>query len=50
MGAIEEKMDAWIASRRDDRKETTSCQETIEAHLECEEQTSVDIMESEEKY
>jgi hypothetical protein len=44
--AFQEKMDVLIANRKDDRKET-SCQETTEAHLECEKQTSVD-MESEE--
>jgi hypothetical protein len=45
--AFQEKMDVSIANRKDDRKETKSCQETTDAHLECEEQTSVD-MESEE--
>jgi hypothetical protein len=45
--AFQEKMDGLIENRKDDRKETTSCQETTEAHLECKKQTSVD-MESEE--
>jgi hypothetical protein len=49
VGAFQEKMDACVASRRDDQKETMSFQETMEAHLECEEQTSV-TMESEEKH
>jgi hypothetical protein len=35
--ALQEKMDACVASRRDDQKETMSFQETTEAHLECEE-------------
>jgi hypothetical protein len=47
--AFQEKMDTSIANRKDDRKETTFCQETTEAYLECEEQTSV-TMESEEKH
>jgi hypothetical protein len=46
VGAIKEKMDAWIANTRDSRKERMSCQETMEACLECDEPTSV-VMESE---
>jgi hypothetical protein len=48
IGAIGEKMDAWIANMENDLKERTSCRETTETHLKCEEQTSA-IMESEEK-
>jgi hypothetical protein len=33
-GAFQEKMDACVASRRDDRKETMYCQETAEANTE----------------
>jgi hypothetical protein len=47
VGALQEKMDACVARMRDDQKETMSFQEMAEAHLECEEQTSV-TMESEE--
>jgi hypothetical protein len=47
--AFQEKIDTCIASRRDDQKETVSFQETTEAHLECEEQTSV-TMESEQEH
>jgi hypothetical protein len=47
--AFHEEMDACVGSRRDDRKETMSFQETKEAHLECEERTSV-TEESEEKH
>jgi hypothetical protein len=49
VGAFQEKMDQCAASRRDDQKETVSFQETTEAHLECEEQTSV-TMEFEEEH
>jgi hypothetical protein len=49
VGAFQEKLDACVASRRDDQKETMSFQETTEAHLECDEQTPV-TMESEEKH
>jgi hypothetical protein len=49
VGAFQENMDACVAHRRDARKETMSCLETTEAHVECEEQTSVDT-ESEEKH
>jgi hypothetical protein len=45
--AFQEKMDVSIANRKDDRKETTSFQETTEAHLECEKQTSVDMESAE---
>jgi hypothetical protein len=34
VGAFQRKMDACVASRRDDRKETTSCQEMTEANTE----------------
>jgi hypothetical protein len=40
VNAFQEKMDASIAHRKDDRKETTSCQESTEARLECYEPTS----------
>jgi hypothetical protein len=40
VNAFQEKMDASIANRKDDRKETTFCQETTEARLECEKPTS----------
>jgi hypothetical protein len=43
VGHIEEKMDAWIANMRDDEKERTSLQETMEACLECKEPTSADM-------
>jgi chromosome segregation ATPase len=33
IGAIEEKMDAWIANVKDDRKETTACQYAMETIL-----------------
>jgi hypothetical protein len=49
VGAFQEKMDACVAIRRNDRKETLSCLVTTEAHLKCEKQTSVD-MESEAKH
>jgi hypothetical protein len=29
VGAIDKKMDAWIANIRDDQKERTSCQEMM---------------------
>jgi hypothetical protein len=34
IGAFQEKMDACVVSRRDDWKETMSCQETTEANTE----------------
>jgi hypothetical protein len=34
VGAFQEKLDACVASRRNDEKETMSFQETMEAHLE----------------
>jgi hypothetical protein len=34
---------AWIADMKDGRKETMSCKEVTEAHLECEEPTSVNM-------
>jgi hypothetical protein len=40
VNAFREKMDAAIGNRKDDRKETTFCQEKTEARLECEEPTS----------
>jgi hypothetical protein len=43
VGAIEEKMDVWVAHRRDDQKGRMSCQEMMEALLECEELTSADM-------
>jgi hypothetical protein len=49
VGTFQEKMNACVARRRDDQKDTMSFQETTEAHLECEEQTSVST-ESEEKH
>jgi hypothetical protein len=36
-------MDAWLADTKDTRKETTACQGKMEAHLEGEEPTSVDM-------
>jgi uncharacterized protein (DUF885 family) len=33
IGAIEEKMDAWIANRKDDREETTACQYEMETSI-----------------
>jgi hypothetical protein len=33
IGAIEEKMDAWIANMKDDRKETTAWHDKIEASI-----------------
>jgi hypothetical protein len=36
-------VDARIADMKDGRKETMACQEMVEAHLECEEPTSVDM-------
>jgi hypothetical protein len=43
VGAIEEKMDVWIANIRDDWKRRMSYQETTESRLECEEPISVDM-------
>jgi hypothetical protein len=42
-------MDVSIEKRKNDREMATFFQETTEAHLECEKQTSVD-MESEKKH
>jgi hypothetical protein len=42
VNAFQDKMDASIANRKDDRQETTFCQETTEARLACEEPTSRD--------
>jgi hypothetical protein len=33
IGAIEEKMDAWITNMKDDREETTACQYEMETSL-----------------
>jgi hypothetical protein len=33
IGAIEEKMDAWIANRKNDRKETTACHNEMKARI-----------------
>jgi hypothetical protein len=44
--AIEEKMDAWIADRKDDQKETMSCQLTAEVCLDSKE-PNLEDMESE---
>jgi hypothetical protein len=43
VNAFQEKMDTLIANRKDDQKETTFCQETMEARQECEEPISADI-------
>jgi hypothetical protein len=43
INAFQEKMDAWIANIRDDWNERTSCQETMEVHLECEEAIPADV-------
>jgi hypothetical protein len=42
------KKGAWIANMREDRKETTFCQETTEARLECEKPTSAGMMACQE--
>jgi hypothetical protein len=41
--ALHENVDACVASRRDDREVTVSCQEMMEPRLECEEPVSEDI-------
>jgi hypothetical protein len=46
--AIKPKIHTWIANIRDDRKERTSCQETTDAHLECEEPTPLDTQACQE--
>jgi hypothetical protein len=43
VNAFQEKMDASIASRKDDREEIMSCQEKMEPCLECDEPVSEDI-------
>jgi hypothetical protein len=48
INALQENMDAWIANIRDDREERTSCQETTEPCLECEEPISADIKSCQE--
>jgi hypothetical protein len=49
VNAFQEKMDAPIVNIKDDRKETTFCQDTTEAHLECETRTSVGMEACQER-
>jgi hypothetical protein len=43
VNTFQEKMEAWIAEMKDERKETVACQVTTEARLECKEPASEGI-------